>query len=252
MKWLICLIPCVAWGALTFSGSNQRVNHGSNAVLDNQNTVTVLAWIYPTSLAASGYWWSKTDGSFTAERFFGANPTALRAEIGRATTYAQAESSDVALTTNKWWFVAFSWDGSTAPKLYRGDLATPIAEVASYGTSTAGSGTIQDDNANSVITGEIAPSGSNGIVGRIATIWMYSRVLTVGEMVQLQYRARPLEGCLLYSQYYTTGTQANWCGIGASNNGTVTGATASAHVAFGTAFASLWRRMGGRWPGDPA
>ena len=247
MKLLMLLsLVGLAQGALTFSGSNQRVDHGSNAALDNQNTITVLMWIYPTNLGSSGYWWSKTDGSFTAERFLGANPTALRAEIGRATSYAQAESSDVALTTNKWWFVGFTWDGSTAPKLYRGDLATSIAEVASYGTSTAGSGTIQDDNANNMIVGEIAPGSGGGMVGRIAVVHVYNRVLAVGEMVYLQYRSKPLTGCLLFSNYATTGTQANWCAVSAQ--GTVTGATAGAHVPIGALFANAWRALGGWWP----
>lgn len=230
---LIFVLASQSFGAFAFlrADTTDHISHGSAAALDNLSTFTVLAWVNTSSLAGDNFIWSKTDNGFAAERFFILRSSGyIRVELGRATTYAIAENNDSAISTNTWRFVGFSWDGTNAPKIYRGDLTTAIAEVSSYVTSQAGSGTAQDESANSMIFGNINPAGGEGFNGRIATVMVYNRVLSVGEMQSLQFMPRAASGCLIYSNYGYNGTTnaPDWSGNG--NTGTNTGATVGDHV----------------------
>jgi len=227
------------------AGGPNRVNFGSGATLDNVNTVTVLMWVFPDGSNADGLW-DKSEAAYANWRQFSFDQVIANSiiiQFSRATTTALSTSATNAYTTGAWNFLGFSWDGgSTAPKIYRGALTIPVAEVSYSGTPTAGSGAIGNDSANSLIIGNLVDL-VQGLDGKIATIHMFSRVLSITEMQTVQFRPslRPAN-CVLYSHLglVGTGTQPDWSGNG--NTGTVTGATVSAHVPLGGLFGIPQRR----------
>lgn len=237
---LLLITFCInSFGAFTFAASTtNKVNHGSASSLDNLNTITVIAWVYPTTL--NDTWiWSKTDPAFSIEKNFYVGATGhLHTEAVRATTFAQADSSDAVLTTNKWWMVAFTWDGSTAPKLYRADMtaSVPIAEASSYSTSTAGSGAIGDDAAYDVTIGNNTTTTTTSFQGKIGTVMIFNRVLSIAEMQSLQYNPRNILGCVLLSHYGFNGTTNATDYSGSGNTGVITGVTVSDGLNFGNLF----------------
>lgn len=225
--------------ALSFTADTHEVNHGSGSSLDlgttaGGNTFTILAWVCPTGAISSGsIIWDKSNAGFSVEKFLLWTGTGfLRTELGRATSYAVAQANNLALANGVWSFVALTWDGSAAPKLYAGSLTVPVAEVG-YSTSTAGSGAIQDDAPNDVRIGKAAGFGSADSRS-IAQVSQWNRILNLGEMTEQQFRRRNKSGCVLFADYWGTGTQPDWSGNG--NNATVTGAAVAAHAPLGPPF----------------
>ncbi|MGH7391434.1 MAG: LamG domain-containing protein [Candidatus Rokuibacteriota bacterium] len=216
--------------ALSFSGTTQDINFGSPAGLDNLNTLTFAAWVYPVTVTVGSQLWDKSDAAFTTERRSSITDTgAFRVAFGRATAYAVAQSVVSTMTANAWQFVAFTWDGTAAPKLYRGTLATAIAELA-YATSTAGAGAIHNDSAESMRIGRAEGFGQfNG--GRIARVQVWNRVLTLNELLQQQFCPHLTSSDVLLCELGLNGVGTQFDRSGNGHHGTVSGSpTVADHV----------------------
>jgi hypothetical protein len=260
---LAFLCCAAAQAALDFTTSGANVNYGSGAGLDMGtaqagNTISIVVWLRLNSLATAGIVWDKSDAGFTTERFFGYQNTSglVNIEIGRATTFARGQANSNALTTGTWHCIAATWDGGdvNGPRVYIGDLTTPLVEV-SYSTRTAGSGAIHDDSSNDLRTGKAAGFGQTQ--GSIALVhYIKGTELTLEQLRAQQFRPHVLANTKLFSVtgWNGTGTQADWSGCtdtGCPNNGTVTSATVADHVPLGSLFA-LFRLDLRRWWEDRA
>lgn len=223
--------------SLTFGGATtDRDEVAAAASINSLTTWSWAFWLMPTTL---------TNGRFIERKRNIGHRVVLSDALGNfATSVALSGGGTSFITTgtplavNKWSFIGATFDmanaggGGTgtpyAHHLYAGDLSTLVTEC-SYGTTSAGTGTlIGDAGVNLAIGGQ--EGGGNAFQGLIAVAQFYNRVLTLGEYQQLQFRRTMLSGCVLYHElgYNGTSTQPDWSGNG--NSGTVTGATQGAHV----------------------
>ena len=228
-------IQAQSWASLTFSdGGAHRVNCGSASDLDDLTVVTIAAWIFPTATTQNRRISNK--GGNTGFFNFSISSTgtaALSTFIDYTTTDASAVSGDSVLSTNAWQFVAVTYDGANAPKIYHGTLTTALAEV-SYASQTAPSGSRVTDNTNDFVIANASQASFNrGFPGRIAWLGLWNRALSLGELREQQFHPHVTSGNLIFMHlgFNGTGTQADWSGLG--HNGTVTLATQSDHVPLG-------------------
>ncbi|MCP4231511.1 MAG: LamG domain-containing protein, partial [bacterium] len=233
--------------ALDFdSASNEKVDVGSGASLDNLANRTALAWVFPTS-APSGsnpIIYSKAMNNWSAYQYFDMRESAgaFRISQGAATSGGEAFcrcTDTIALDT--WSFVAgVLSDSGTATdhKVYIGGLATLASEAASYVERIAWSGSANDDSsqAGSIGNYHFYPGSWARFPGRIAVVGVWNRILSLSEIRAQQFRPHATSGCvgLWFLGFNGTGTQADFSGNG--NNGTVTGASVAAHVPLANPF----------------
>jgi len=231
--------------ALTFGAAlTDRVNHGSDASLDDLSTFTILLWIYPTTLTANRSLWSKTpfgDPPFFALGILAADE--LRVKINQAGGATEYETNNANLTINKWWFVGLDYDSgdATRHRIYRGDLTT-MATECTYAVADNGAGARGADAGADFALGnrKFGAVWASAFQGRIAFGGCWNRVLSIGEIQAQQFRPHVTTGCVLYSQlgfFGALGTVADWTGTG--NNGTPVGTTVADHVPLGPPFARL-------------
>lgn len=219
--------------ALTFgAATSDRVNCGSATSLDNLvssgGTVTAIAWIYPTAFSGRAII-SKQRSSAAVGWGMTVNASSqLRVIHERATTDLQYVANNLTLSANTYYCVAGVIDGTAnTGKLYVGSLTTNMTETT-YGTTDGGSGTYGADAARSLFIGNVDGTTPNlSFEGDIFAVAVFNRGLTLGELITWQWQPQKMNGCVLYVQcgWNGTGTQPDWSGN--TNNGTVTGATAS-------------------------
>jgi lysozyme family protein len=156
--------------AVSYDGSNDFVNAGSGASLDNLKTsgMTAEAWINPTSLAAST--WGQI-----IDKAQDANPTNgwIFQAVGGSnsldfdhtgTATVQRESALQTLNTNVWQHVVLVWTGSTSSitiQFYLNGVETGYASTGNNGT------TLSDDSARSMSFGcDVIASSPNCFAGK--------------------------------------------------------------------------------------
>lgn len=199
----------------------------------NMTAATVYAWVYPTTLTAGriitmkgyaqGYWKLNIPGT----------PGRIRASIDYLTADADAQSVDGVMATGKWYFVAATFDGTSAPKLYLGDLTHEVTEVAYVSAPVAPSGAKGDETAfpDAAIGCNNSGTGTFNAAwqGLIHVVqWVPGTVLTLTQLIAEQHLATDL-GSGFFGQMGGTnaiGTQADLSGGG--HNGSVLGPTAAA------------------------
>jgi hypothetical protein len=230
--------------ALTFGAlTTDRVVHGSDASLDNLDPFTCALWVYPTTVTGNRVFLSKSSAAGSPNgKFFGFEGATTRLQFiqDRVTTDSVYVTNLSALTTNKWWFIAVSFNSAGAAgeivNIYQGDLSATLAE-GTYSTATDGSGANRDDSAISLAVGNTTPaSPASAFQGRIAWCGVWNRELSLAELRMQQFRPHKTSGCVLFTHYgfNGTGAQPDWSGN--ANAGTVTGATVAEHVPLGPAF----------------
>lgn len=225
--------------ALTFNDSSQQVDHGSDASLDDMVPITILMWVYPTTIDTTYRRAIAKGGSglmelaFTDEFDIGV-PNNFQFGRGYSTTGAFSRAAQDTITVNKWQCIAVTFAALVAPKLYHGDLDTIITETA-YALEIAKSGTLVTDASLSLRIGR-REDATDTFLGRIAFVGMWKRELTLGQLQAQQFHPHVTADCKLFTHYgfNGTGTQADWSGN--TNNGTVTGASQADHVPLGPAF----------------
>lgn len=216
--------------ALTFgAATSNRVDHGNIASAPTQ--FTILVWVNPTTLTTTRRFAGK--GGTTGFINFGLQPTTasqIRLVIDYSTTDATADSATGTVTTGAWQCFAGTFDGTTAPKIYKGTLTTRIAEVTYNTTPVAPSGTRIAEAVANFYTGNDS-AFTRSFQGDIAFIAVWNRALSAGELLDQQFDPHKTSGCILFTHYgfNGVGSQADWSGN--VKNGTVTGATlAASHV----------------------
>lgn len=215
--------------ALTFgAATTDRVDCGSAASLDDLSSISVLAWVYPTSLVNDKAIVSKYRG--TAGEGWILYMVGTSGAIGwrreRATTDQDYVSNTGFLTADLWNCVGVLSD-TTDAKVYYGTLTSRMAEVT-YSSSAGGSGILAIDASRILMIGNRDAATPNAAFpGDIALAMVWNRRLSEGELFAQQFNPRVTSGCVLYvcCGFNGTGTQADWSGN--VNNGTVTGATLS-------------------------
>ena len=169
-------------GVMTFNGS-QRVNFGTSFTNLDASDMTMLAWIYPTSLAQTtiidkdsdvnqgwGYWMQNN-----GKQWFWPN-----------SNQDIKDASSLSAPANTWTQVCTTWGFSskTATFYYNGVLGSSITNAsASPGGSSA---------AIQLAIGQFRNGGGAGFVGNIGPVMLYNRVLSITEIQQnfssLRYR----------------------------------------------------------------
>lgn len=194
-------------GALKFTnGSNQYVLAPASSTLNNLNTVTVVMWASVTTLvpAAQRNFFGKALGNNNWVGYL--NAAGVQAAYGRVSgtgALAAAPTSNfAAVATNVPLFWAFQSDINTTAnnRVLIGSLTMPASEPSSYtaGTPRTGSGSHDDSGSQMTIGNGSGGGTTNTLPGTIYTFQAFGRILSTGEIRELQYRWRPrYAGCVL-------------------------------------------------------
>jgi hypothetical protein len=204
--------------ALVFGGAtSDRVAFGSATDIDNQTTMTVALWVYPTTVTGTRVFISKvgSGGNTGGWRFIFDNASGnMNLRRDRATTQLNYTTNNNGLTANSWRCVAATFDtGANDGHIYSGDLSSTMVEHT-YGTSTGGSGAITggaSDSANTMFVGNNSGTAS-AFQGRIAMVGVWARVLTLAELREWQFDPTPLgSSCRLFTNLYDGMAGAPMC-----------------------------------------
>lgn len=201
--------------------------------LDNITVGSIIVWVYPSAVGSDRYIFTSEAGGGWFLSVWTSGAIQFRYHRSVADLI---RNSGAVITTNTWQYLATTWDtgaAASAIPIYRGTLATAVAEVGSYGFTTDGSGTFDDDAAGTKTIGNRSDGGAGyGIDGRIAVIGVWNRKLPLAEIQDLQWRPRKTSGCqgLWWLDRAVPDLSGN------SNNGTVSGATIADSVPLGPRF----------------
>jgi len=230
----------------TLCGETARASLVFGAATSNRVTVTVasgigstaftvMVWAKPTTQTANRRLWS-LNGSGTQRAqatWQNADVNDFEFFIDRATTDAIL-GTNISFSNNKNYFFAFTYDESDGPRVFYRDLDTANSTVteATYASRTVGTGATQTVVDDVIIGNRHAASFNAAWQGTISTFVWHNARLTQAELNVWAERPQPLAGTtklFLELGWAGTGTQPDLSGNG--NNGTVTGATVSNHVA---------------------
>lgn len=121
------------------SDATSYINTGNSTIVQNGNSVTVVAWIYITSLAASQ---PNRIIDVSGNIVFGFDVASTDLVIKMAgSTPMLHDSNTGAFALNTWTFVAFTSNLSTTASsshIYTATLASPTVTEVSYATTTNG------------------------------------------------------------------------------------------------------------------
>jgi len=218
--------------SLTFGGAtSDRVVVTAATSINTLSAWTWYGWYYPTTLTAGRKIMQKADPSspFGGRDIRVVASNFIRCDVTRATTASQYITNSNALSTNKWWFIAVTYDEAAGAgevfNVYVGDLSTLVTE-STYGTVQNGSGATTSDALGDLRIGN-STTAAQAWQGRIGPCAHFNRVMTLGEIQSHQFNPRVASGCVgLWNLGDNgTGTQTDFSGNG--NAGTVTGATQS-------------------------
>jgi hypothetical protein len=235
MRIIAALVTCNLHAALTFSGTN-LVTLTNSSSMNNLTAWTMIYWINPTTNIGQLHRQSTT--GFRRTAILNANDIANT--VARSTSDDDYTVNNASLTTGQWTYLAFVYNstasGNERFNVYKGTI-TSIAAELTYSNTTNGSGTVS-------FTGDVVlanrSTGNDPFLGAMAFVGQWNRALTLDEIRQQQFRPRVTSGCItfLHMGFGDTSTVRDWSGTG--NNGTITGATYSAHPPIGAPFA-MWR-----------
>lgn len=221
--------PSLSFGAAT----SDRVDCGNTGT--DPTAGSVWLWCYPTDVGGGQIMFNKgqtivaTTGIWRLVINAISTPGSIRLVVDYATTDADARSNTNTLTANMWQFVAATFDGTNAPKIYLGSMLNQAAEV-SYGTQTAPSGARVTDGGGSAVWGNSSiGSPVNTFKGKMSFgDFLPGTVLTLKELRWAQANCRPFRGrskCFMEFGRMGTGRQMDRSGY--ANHGTLTGPTLS-------------------------
>lgn len=230
-------------------GGGNYVDHGSGTSLDSLESLTLIWWDYPNTVAGgNGRIIVKLNPGTNGFQVWSANINAGSARLFHLRT---GTDGDVRMNTNtrqasSWNFNAIS-EASGSGNAYWGSLTAAVTDVTA--SAAASTGTEEDHSAQSLAIGGEASQTS--LDGRIAMLWLYNRVLTLAEIRMHQWMPTTiLTGCVLKVNYFSTTTLQDLSGNG--NNGTATNSpTGANHVPLGPAFGfdQQWFKVTAAAPG---
>jgi|GEM_PF-6178835 hypothetical protein len=180
--------------ALNFDGTDDRVNAGSAAGLDNMAASSGCAWTYrtesgvptlfPTIMDKSGDANGENGWNFYLNNHFIINEGETTSWPAYYNIHGAYKERDGAIPHNgTWQHVCFTWDGDTGfagTELYvNGVLLTSLAYAADVGGP-------YNDAANSLgIGGQAAGLSSQWFKGRLDNVRLYNRALSGAEVLEI-------------------------------------------------------------------
>lgn len=184
-------------GTLDFDGTDDRIDAGSPAALDNLAAMTIVGWIRPDTLGEGpslGRIIGKTTGNTAAGGWTLNLDTTNRLtfDVDYATTDFRRRAANNSITLGAWQQVAVTWTGSataTNAKLYVNGVE------ASYATTTNGTGGRVNDAAQNIAIGNPPALTDRSFDGRIDDLRIYNRVLTAAEIKALYNSQMSGYGC---------------------------------------------------------
>lgn len=213
--------------ALNFaSAGSDRVDCGSAGGIDDFTAFTFIAWLNPTTTVSGDTIFSK--GADVKQVEYRAS-VRLRLRVGRATTGAEAESSNNFLTVGTDHCFACTYDESDGPRLFVGSTTVQLIEDAAYSTQTVGSGATTADAASALLLGN-RPGNDKGFGGDISTAMYLNTRLTLKQLQALQWRMVNQASTKGHWILGLNGAGAQPDLSGNANAGTITGATVADHA----------------------
>lgn len=198
------------------------VDHGSLASVDDLDNQTWIFWINPNDITLTGRR-LVFKGTGLLQIFFNRTTAAEDGQIdysrARATTSTRVRSVANTFANGVWGFVAVTDGASVAPRIYKGSLTALAAETA-YHTQTTGVGAPTTDAASPLAIGARVASVNTNINARVGLVWVYNRILTLGEILEHQFSPMyHTNGCVLKVHYFSTTYLRDLSGSG--NHGTL-------------------------------
>ena len=157
-------------GSFTFDGLNDAIT-SSSANIPISTTVTVSAWVKHNTLPNSTQRYLTIGNEVAVIRHDGVSSSGqLHFYIRTNGTIKNALRVNNSLTTNTWYYVVGTWDGTTS-RLYK--------NAVQIGTNVPG-GTLNGGN----LTFYILSSDGEPLNGNIAQVSVYNRALSADEITQ--------------------------------------------------------------------
>lgn len=221
-------MPVLTFGAAT--SNNVVIADSVSTDISSGTSFTWIAWHYPTTQTSGRRIFAKTNTPVTTEaemHWWASDTNDFQGTVGRVTSNAGSNTTGVNVPLNAWHYVCMTYDESAGVHIYVGNLTTNVAEAAYSGTPAVGSGATVDMNSAMTYGGDAA-AFNLAYQGRIGFFGMWNRVLTLGEMLSVQFGTSIPSGnvVLHYVGYNGQGTQIDFSGN--LNHGTVGGATSTA------------------------
>lgn len=183
--------------AIDLDGTNDYVDCGSGATLDNITTVTYAVWIYADTLPTNALLFEKRPAATNdGPVFYLGDPsgglTRIRFVQGWSTADAVWYTNSRVVSAGVWTHVAVTYDRSSTsndPVFYLNGVSQTVFE------STAPSGTVDSDAAVSLLLGIQTGGADNPFDGKMEDARVFNRILTADEAAILAagYRG-PLGG----------------------------------------------------------
>lgn len=183
-------------GSINHSSGDGAITLGTHA--SDPETATLIFWSkFSTTNLVNRAWLSKRDPSTGAGYFeFSGSPTTSGeacARINYATKDAQAFFGISALTLNKWYYWAATYDGTaSAPRVFFGARDLDVVEATYTGTHQAGAGSrVTEGGSNAYLGQNKYQYGINArgqFSGAIGFFAWYDTVLTDAQIIAHKYR----------------------------------------------------------------
>lgn len=220
-------------GALTFgAATSDKVSLGAGTGLANLDPMTILAWVYPTTLTTNRNIYARGE-AVTARRTFRTSGVVgdLQISVSRTVNTNYITNSTPLATLNRWYCVVATFNSLAAVgqlvNIYTALLGGTLTE-ATYGTATDGSGAVVAEASAVSIwgnTGQTSPV--NAWQGGIAMGAVFAVELSLADCQSWMQRPRLTVGANTAAAFGRAGKYGNdWIEYSA-NTGTVTGATQS-------------------------
>lgn len=204
------------WALNFVDGSGDRVEVGN--VQTDPTVFTYCGW-YKFSAMTSNRRLIEKAGAAVGTIYINTSGTAgtITTFVDYATTDAQANTTAAFYQTGVWYFIALTFDGASAPKIFRGDLSGSLAE-ATYGLQTAPVGARVTDSGGTLKIGNGNLGNNNrGFPGSIGPVAWINRVLPPSELAELMRSSPILAPKVLGS--WTLGSNLNGRQFDLSENG---------------------------------
>lgn len=202
-------------GTLDFDGSDDRIDAGSPAALDNLGAMTIVGWIRPDTLGEGpslGRIIGKTTGNTAAGGWTLNLDTTNRLtfSVDYATTDLLRRSANNTITMGAWQHVAVTWNGSSTAS---NAIIYINGAVPSYATTTNASGARANDAAQNIAIGNPPTLTDRSFDGRIDDLRIYNRVLTAAEIASLYDAQISGHGCAIAGEmlYDATANAMKYC-----------------------------------------
>ena len=237
-------------GADELDGVDDRVDAGSDAVLDDLGPLTISAWVKPDTYGASNAPTviRKDSGSGSGRWLFGIDNTAPESNSleflkGHTTTTLDVASATGVIVIGAWQQVVATWDGSvnvSGVHLYVNGLET------AYGATQAGVGTPISDAIENVVFGA-AGDGTSALHGSIDEVHI-SNTVRSADWIQTEYNNQNspgVGGFLASIGSEETESGGSSCGAGQTVYSTATSTTYTVPAGCDTLQVKAWGAGGG-------